>query len=235
MTISLFDLDVTTSLAEQQELFKDITGVLSNVQNKINQLDTLQAYQNHKNNEQIKTFIDGLINQAYPYMDISTKELISGIKVNYSTRVFELAMFYLLNSPPEFNLIKRERTPSKDGTSNHPDFIFQQGAHIHYLECTTRSSSLMDKFFKLLPDFKIYLNVANIFNAKHIELTQLYGTSWNNTFWTTSINMISNYFTKDEQQQIVFVLQANNFKEAEKNFYCGFITPVTLAHFIKIY
>ena len=76
----------------------------------------------------------------------------------------------------------------------------------------------MDKFFKLLPDFKTYLTVANISNVKHEELIRLYDTSWGNTFWSTSINMISSYFTDDERQQIGLLLQSNDFKEAEEKF-----------------
>lgn len=58
MKTSLFDLDVTTSLIEYKESLREAsTTAPADIQRKINSIDNLEAYQNHKKNIPIKRLI----------------------------------------------------------------------------------------------------------------------------------------------------------------------------------
>ncbi|HEM1533353.1 TPA: hypothetical protein U0Z67_000831 [Legionella pneumophila] len=213
----MFDSDPQIDIQDIKQTLSMASNTPSELQNKVNLLFSLEALESHGKDPQIKTIIDNLFLQALPYMDASAEKIIDKIRGNYSTIVVELGMFHLLKDHG-FDLITRDHSTSKkNNASNTPDFSFNNKENEHYFECTTRASSLIDFFFKLLPKFESYLLVAQLFARKHDDLKTIY-TGLGNTFWSTSIEVLSHEFSEAEKQSIVNTLGFDSFKEAKNDF-----------------
>lgn len=214
---SLFDSDPQKDIQVIKQTLSMASNASPELQNKINQLFSLEALESHGQDIQIKTIIDNFFLQALTYMDASAEKIIDKIRGNYSTIVVELGMFHLLKDH-SFDLIARNNSiKKKNKASNNPDFLFNSKEDEHYFECTTRASSLIDFFFKLLPKFESYLLVAQLFAKKHDDLKTIY-TELGNAFWSTSIEVLSHEFNEAEKQSVVTTLGFDNFKKAKNDF-----------------
>ncbi len=186
-----------------------------NIQNKINQINSLIAYQTHRNDEQIKEIIKNRLSQAYLYNDGAHKI----DPRNYTPQLFELAIFDLLKDTHGFDLCQREILNGKK-EQGIPDYEFFHAGHVHQLECTTTTSSLIDEFYCMLPNYKSYIDVTELLNKKNEDKVRLYGSSsgFDNIFWPAFIEQLFYDLSSDEKDKVNNLMQVEETKLAQKKF-----------------
>jgi len=167
------------------------------LQELINTYSNYEYYQRVRNNPELKDLVNKLFSELKSYSDISCANF-SG---NCQQRVFELVMgdFVRCNGgglkKPEY----------KNGC---PDWIFEKNGKEYYLECTTRNTSLMNKFCEFVPEFPNYLQVANIFLEKKADLQQNKGLSYDP--WYMYWEMIAGFFCEEEWGKVIKILSVDN-------------------------
>lgn len=143
----------------------------SSVQQKINRYQSLTAYRDHSQKNDFLTRFNGLARQAFPYSDRCENEYPPS---SYAQISFELVMFDFISSHMNFIKVEQEKNNGSNKESNKPDFIFKENGESHYIECTTNTSGLLDKFVALKPSLSNYLKAATILYKDFKEKQVLY-------------------------------------------------------------
>lgn len=219
--INLFEEDREADLQELTNSLQLFSDIMNNLQNRINRQYSLDAYQSHKKkiNDKLKTIINQIANEALPYMDREVQAIKN--PDNYTQTLFELAAFRFLKHHNNFELLKRpdekKEEIKKCTASNYPDFEFFYDDQLHYFECTTRTPSLMDQFFKI--PFATFFKVARDFEKKHevLKRNEIL-RNLGNTLWETSIECISNEFSEEEKNQIAKLMESEDFISSKEKF-----------------
>lgn len=180
-------LDKEKSASKLKSFFKSCyengSVEIKNLQNKINDWTQLAAYEHHRLFDQgaIIASVNELCQRFIKYLDSTEKKFVASFAGSYRASVFELVMANFISK--KFDLIERIK---RDGL---PDLEFVFNGKSYFLECTTRNSSLMDKFAEHLPDFDCYHEIANIFDAKCKELKEV-RSLWKHNQWVPMIEQL---------------------------------------------
>ncbi len=143
----------------------------SRVQAKINRWQSLRAYRTHSQDNDFSTRFNELAKKVLPYSDRCKNEYPPS---SYPQISFELVMFDFIDS--HTNLIKSEQE-KKNGNnkkSDKPDFIFKENGETHYMECTSNTSGLFDKFLEIKSGLNDYINAATVLHENFKEKQILY-------------------------------------------------------------
>lgn len=174
----------------------------SGLQSRIDILTNLQAYTRHRNNKLYFNHFNKLYLNHSQSLDSLENNFTSAFPNAYQQRVFELVMAEFFHK--KFTLTKRE-TYQK----GNPDFEFSHQSTTYYLECTTRNSSLMDKFIEQLPAFDSCLKAAKIFNRCKQQLIDK-GEFERETEWHIMMEQLWYRLSTKQKQRVVDLLNSTS-------------------------
>lgn len=176
------------------------------LQKKLNTLTNFKSYEDIRQskkdengglNFKIKECINSRFNRFKKIMDVPEEKFLESFPGNFMQRIFELAMADFISK--RFDL--KERKPLLSNSEDTVDFKFSYNGKLYFMECTTRNSSLLDKFFELLFQLDPYLEVAKIFREKLNECEK----EWH--YMTQPV--WNNYLTQEEKGRIIEKLSLN--------------------------
>ncbi len=160
------------------------------LQQKINTWRNLSAYQYLKLDEEHSAAIIARINEWYNKyknkLDSTVEKFTKDFTVQCFQNIFELVIADLISK--KFTL-KTKNSP--------PDLEFNQ----YFIECTTRTTSLLDEWDKLLPKFSDFFDVSSMLFNKFILLKRSYNlsSSW---YFDTSIEFTWENLSHDQKEYI---------------------------------
>ncbi|WP_408072914.1 hypothetical protein ACJEHO_08680 [Legionella pneumophila] len=208
---NFFDLNIDNEYNQLLDRLKEATGLTKDIQNKINRLDNLIAYRTHAKDNEIKEEINRLLADSAPYSDLTVNAAYNSFPANYQSKVFELAIFNYLKSTQNLSLSLRDNPQP-------PDFTFLHDSYQHQVECVTRTSSLMDNFLKMLPDFNKFLAISYILKKANQNRIDLYQSGFDCIFSEPAIKVLFSELLCMESDQIKVILQVSTLKMAEETF-----------------
>ncbi|HBD7060342.1 TPA: hypothetical protein KKW48_003124 [Legionella pneumophila] len=203
MIRDFFDQDIDGDYKNLLDKIRGVNSCSDGIQRKINRLDNLVAYKNHIADEEIKSEINQLLYQALPYSDISYDEAYNSFPSNYLSKVFELAIFKFLKVTQLLDLCcKRNSEP--------PDFLFMINSIQHQVECVTRTSSLMNEFYKIIPDFGKFKEVSKILKEENDIREGLYQSKFDNIFSEPVIAVLFRELSIEKTDKIQKIMGVSN-------------------------
>ncbi|MFO3210882.1 hypothetical protein SC371_09700 [Legionella pneumophila serogroup 2] len=208
---NFFDINIDDEYNKLLNRLKGVAGLTKDVQNKINRLDNLIAYRTHAEDNEIKEEINRLLANAAPYSDLTINAAYNSFPANYQSKVFELAIFGYLKNTQNLSLSSRDNPLP-------PDFTFLHDSYQHQVECVTRTSSLMDNFFKMLPDFNKFLAITYTLKKANQTRIDFYQSGFDCIFTEPAIKVLFSELPSTELDQIKGILQISTLKMAEEKF-----------------
>jgi len=208
--INLFEEDGQQQLNQiQQKIktyffnrYKDCVKSDKKLQNDLNRWHSLFAYQLFKSkNIQIADRINQLYETHKKHLDSNETAFIKSFPNQCWQNIFELAIAELISK--NFTLNEKNEPP---------DLIFSVTEKLYFVECSSRSTSFMDKYDQHLPDFDLIFDVAKIFFDKHEHLKEKNASSecW---YFDSSIQSIWWSMTSNERLIIKNKLTLNTDSE----------------------
>jgi hypothetical protein len=136
---------------------------------------------------------------------------------DFLQKFFELVMVEFVKNTQDFNL----HLPLKDNCKPHKkpslhDIEFCHKGKVYFLECTSRATSLVDKYIELRSYLNNYLKIASIFHKKHNDLKEQHPI-WANSEWHFPgiVKQLLSYFSGEQKQVLLAEYQKINSDNSE--------------------
>jgi hypothetical protein len=232
---NLFAEDMSNALKEQTENLQSYLRSRINepsqiradkkLQLKINQWQNLSGYQHYRSGEGMAAIIRNEVDILYAVHQKKLDkddEFVSTFPIQFFQSMFELVMAGQISQ--QFDLTDHLRIPGM------PDFVFDK----YFLDCTTRVTSEIDKWDKLLQNIDHFFNIIKIITKRRVYLEYWYlksniEQSWAGLSLDEKMNVIedlnkisgTNYGINDNQEitkkidELIFINQyvRFNFKD----------------------
>ncbi len=115
------------------------------------------------------------------FLDSTEDQFLKAFKGNFGDRIFELVMADFIGK--KFQLRERPKEHKKNGISM-PDLEFVHNNKLYYLECTTRNTSLIDRYVYEHNELDVYFEIADLLYKKYEELKRE-NAVWEQSGWHT--------------------------------------------------
>lgn len=193
---------------------KESKKLLQALQRKINLLNDYKSYSEIMSDNELLLLIETLKKEAMLYIDIAAEEFESSLAGNCIERIFELVTYSHLKKYEELIFNPQQKQIGKNKRSEYPEYRIQINKSEYYVECTTATSSLFDKFVELLPNIDVFFEAARIICEDFEEKKRIYNRCPDSE-WFYAVDCSIGQLSKDKQEKLKSITNSTTIKEVE--------------------